>query len=73
MTVSKSSSVIFQSTLSRSTPALVHMMSRRPKRSTASATSSSATAVSATEPAWATASPPAAAISSAVSVAPSAL
>ena len=42
-TRSKSSSVIFHSTASRSTPAFVTMTSRRPNASTARATSASAT------------------------------
>ena len=65
-TRSKSSSVIFHSTLSRSTPALVTMTSRRPYASTARATSASAVSVDPTAPGAAT--PP---IASATSSAPS--
>jgi hypothetical protein len=68
ITSSKSSSLIFHSTRSRSTPALVTITSRRPKCSTASDTISCAHAVSATEPDCATACPPAPTISSAVSL-----
>ena len=62
MTVSKSSSLIFHSTVSRSTPALVTRMSRRPKLSTAVATSFCAVSVGPTGATTATALPPSASI-----------
>ncbi len=72
MTASKSSSVIFQSTRSRRIPALVTMMSSRPKASTARPTSRSAASAVPTGTTSATARPPAPVIESTASAATSA-
>lgn len=58
ITVSKSSSLIFHSTVSRSTPALVTRMSSRPNSSTAAVTSCFAVSVGPTGAVTATARPP---------------
>ena len=62
MTASKSSSVIFHSTLSRRMPALVTRTSSRPNSSTARSTSRSAASVVPTGTTSATAVPPASVI-----------
>ena len=66
-TVSKSSSVIFHNTVSRSTPALVTRMSSRPKCATAVLTSSLAVSVGPTGAVTATARPPDASIAATAS------
>ena len=65
VTRSKSSSVIFHTTLSRSTPALATRTSRRPKASTAASTRAWADSDEPTAAATAMALPPAAVISAA--------
>ncbi len=72
-TVSKSSSDMFHSTLSRSTPALVTMASSRPKLVTARSTRACAASLLPTPTTSATARPPAAVIACTVACAASAL